>query len=37
MADELTGEFAALPNVETPVCGICIKVCPFGGKHGPKR
>ena len=26
----LTAEFAKLPNVETPICGLCIKVCPFG-------
>ena len=26
----LTAEFAKLPNVEVPICGLCIKVCPFG-------
>jgi epoxyqueuosine reductase QueG len=26
----LTGEFAALPGIGVPICGICIKVCPFG-------
>ena len=28
--EKLTGEFAKLPNVGSPVCGICIKACPFG-------
>ncbi len=32
-ADKLTGEFMKLPLVEKPVCGICIKVCPWGRKH----
>jgi epoxyqueuosine reductase QueG len=31
-ADKLMQEFAALPGVEAPICGICIKVCPFGRK-----
>jgi epoxyqueuosine reductase QueG len=29
-ADKLAGEFSELPNVGAPICGICIKVCPFG-------
>ena len=29
---KLVGEFKELPNVGAPICGICIKVCPFGGK-----
>jgi len=29
---KLTGEFAKLPDIGTPVCGICINVCPFGNK-----
>ncbi|MFO7666877.1 MAG: 4Fe-4S double cluster binding domain-containing protein [Desulfobacterales bacterium] len=29
-AGKLTGEFAAIPDIGVPVCGICIKVCPFG-------
>jgi epoxyqueuosine reductase QueG len=29
-ADKLAGEFSKLPNVGSPICGICIKVCPFG-------
>lgn len=33
-AGKLTGEFAAIPDVGVPVCGICIKVCPFGRRKG---
>jgi epoxyqueuosine reductase QueG len=28
--EKLTGEFAKLPGVNAPICGICINVCPFG-------
>ena len=28
--DKLVGEFSTIPNVGAPICGICIKVCPFG-------
>jgi len=28
--EKLVGEFSKLPNVGAPICGICIKVCPFG-------
>jgi epoxyqueuosine reductase QueG len=30
------GEFAKLPEIGVPICGICIKVCPFSrkGKRG---
>lgn len=28
--EKLTGEFSKLPNVGASICGICIKVCPFG-------
>jgi epoxyqueuosine reductase len=28
--EKLVGEFSTLPNVGAPICGICIKVCPFG-------
>ncbi len=28
--DKVTGEFAKLPEIGAPICGICIKVCPFG-------
>ena len=31
-ADKLLKEFMLIPNVETPICGICIKVCPWGRK-----
>ena len=31
-AEKLRGEFAKLPEIGVPVCGICIKACPFGGK-----
>lgn len=27
---KLLNEFRLLPNVEMPICGICIKVCPWG-------
>lgn len=29
-AKKLTTEFAQLPDIGAPICGICIKVCPFG-------
>ena len=29
-AEKVTVEFANLPNIGAPMCGICIKVCPFG-------
>nr|HID60058.1 epoxyqueuosine reductase [Desulfobacterales bacterium] len=28
--EKLVGEFSKLPNIRSPICGICIKVCPFG-------
>jgi epoxyqueuosine reductase len=28
--EKLTGEFAKQPEIGAPICGICIKVCPFG-------
>ncbi|UCH22526.1 MAG: epoxyqueuosine reductase [Deltaproteobacteria bacterium] len=30
--DKLKGEFAKIPNIGAAICGICIKVCPFGKK-----
>ena len=30
--EKLVGEFAKIPGVGFPICGICIKVCPFGRK-----
>ena len=37
--DKLTIEYAALPGIDASICGICIKVCPFGRKmkKGNKR
>ena len=29
-AAKLTKEFAELPDIDAAICGICIKVCPFG-------
>lgn len=29
-ADKLVREFKNLPLIEKPICGICIKVCPWG-------
>jgi epoxyqueuosine reductase len=31
-AENLTQNFAKLPGIDAPICGICIKVCPFGNK-----
>jgi len=28
--EKTVGEFAKIPEIEVPICGICIKVCPFG-------
>jgi epoxyqueuosine reductase len=28
--EKVEGEFAQIPEVGVPICGICIKVCPFG-------
>jgi len=30
--EKVVGEFAKIPEVEVPICGICIKACPFGRK-----
>lgn len=30
--EKLTGEFAQIPNIGAPICGICIKACPFSRK-----
>jgi len=27
---KLTNEFSRLPNIDAAICGVCIKVCPFG-------
>jgi epoxyqueuosine reductase len=29
-AEKLVNEFSKLPDVGAPICGICIKVCPYG-------
>jgi epoxyqueuosine reductase QueG len=28
-ASKLNDEFAELPNIDSPICGICIKACPY--------
>ncbi len=30
--EKLTVDFSKLPHIGAPICGICIKVCPFGRK-----
>jgi epoxyqueuosine reductase len=35
-AEKLTQHFARLPGIGAPICGICIKVCPFG-RHVKKK
>ena len=32
-AEKLMREFATIPEIGFPICGICIKVCPFGRKR----
>jgi len=36
-ADKLVEEFKPLPGIDKPICGICIKVCPWGRKLGRSR
>ena len=36
-SEKLTKEFAALPSIGSPICGICINACPFGKKVQKKR
>ena len=31
-AGKLAGEFSKIPGVGAPICGICVKACPFGRK-----
>jgi epoxyqueuosine reductase len=31
-SEKLVDEFAKIPDIGTSICGICIKVCPFGRK-----
>jgi epoxyqueuosine reductase QueG len=35
--DKVVGEFAKIPEVGVPICGICIKVCPFGRKKRAEK
>ena len=35
-AAKLDTEFARLPKISAQICGICIKVCPFGRKFGKR-
>ena len=35
--EKLAGEFENIPGIGTPICGICIKVCPFGKKLKKRR
>ncbi len=35
--EKVVGEFAKIPEVGVPICGICIKVCPFGRKMHVKE
>ena len=35
--EKLVGEFSRLPNVGAPICGICIKACPFGQRSSKER
>ncbi len=35
--EKVAGEFAKIPEVSVPICGICIKVCPFGRKMPVKK
>lgn len=30
-------EFAPLPHIGHPICGVCIKVCPWGQRRGKRR
>lgn len=35
--EKLVSEFSKLAHVGAPICGICIKACPFGRKGSKKR
>lgn len=35
--EKVMGEFAKIPEVGVPICGICIKVCPFGREKSVKK
>jgi len=34
--DKVIQEFAAIPHVGHPICGVCIKVCPWGQRRGKR-
>ncbi|MEW5772619.1 MAG: 4Fe-4S double cluster binding domain-containing protein [Thermodesulfobacteriota bacterium] len=34
---KVTDEFAPLPHVGRPICGVCIRVCPWGQGRGKRR
>ncbi|MCP4668425.1 MAG: epoxyqueuosine reductase [Deltaproteobacteria bacterium] len=35
--DKVVEEFAEIPDVGVPICGLCIRVCPFGRKMRTKE
>ena len=35
--EKVEGEFAKIPEIGFPICGICIKVCPFGREKSVKK
>jgi epoxyqueuosine reductase len=35
--EKVVEDFAKIPEVGVPICGICIKVCPFGRKTQAKK
>ena len=35
--EKVAGEFAKIPDVGVAICGICIKICPFGRKIQTKN
>ncbi len=35
--EKLTKEYAVLPGIGASICGVCIKVCPFGRRKKKKR
>lgn len=36
-AEKLSEEFSKIPDIGVPICGICIKACPFGRKLKKKN
>jgi epoxyqueuosine reductase len=34
--DKVVGDFAKRPFIEKPICGVCIRACPWGAKKGRK-